>query len=265
MMKYFNKIIVLGLLCMIPLVGCDTDELIELNINPTAANELDWRFLFTTGQARLSEQLYVNGRVHLNLPSGLIQQTATMQVGGERGSGDKYYRMIDAFDAFQITIPPDGLKALAEVIRQTGPDGKNPSWTNLHNMAQVSYIYTMQIMTDLYGNVPYSEANKGIEGIFFPKYDSQESIYKDMLAKLETAANAIGSGPDAVGAADVIFQGDFAKWKKFTNSMMLRLAMRVSNVDPALAQQYVQKAISGGVMQSNDDIALLPCSSGPSQ
>jgi hypothetical protein len=172
--------------------------------------------------------------------------------------------MIDAFDAFQITIPPDGLKALAEVIRQTGPDGKNPTWTNLHNMAQVSYIYTMQIMTDLYGNVPYSEANKGIEGIFFPKYDSQESIYKDMLAKLETAANAIGSGPDAVGAADVIFKGDFAKWKKFTNSMMLRLAMRVSNVDPALAQQFAQKAISGGVMQSNDDIALLPCSSGPS-
>jgi hypothetical protein len=264
-MKYLNKFIVIGLLCMVPLIGCDTEELTDLNINPTAANELDWRFIFTTGQVQTAENRYINGRVHLNLASGLIQHTATMEVGGERGSGDKYYRHLDSFNGFQLYYTVGAFKSLAEVIRQTGPEGANPTWTNLNHMATVQYIYCMHLMTDLHGNVPYSEANKGIEGIFFPKYDSQESIYKDMLAKLEAAANSIGSGPDQVGSADIMYAGDFAKWKKFTNSLMLRLAMRISNVDPGLAQSYVQKAISGGVMQDNSDMAWLPMASGPSQ
>jgi len=264
-MKFINNIVVVALLCMIPLIGCDTEELTDLNINPTAANELDWRFVFTTGQVQTAENRYINGRVHLNLASGLIQHTATMQVGGERGAGDKYYRHLDSFDGFQLYYTRGAFKSLAEVIRQTGPDGKNPGWTNLFHMATVQYIYCMHLMTDLHGNVPYSEANKGIEGIFFPKYDSQESIYKDMLTKLEAAAGAIGSGPDDVGAADIIYDGDFAKWKKLTNSLMLRLAMRISNVDPGLAQSYVQKAIAGGVMSSLEDMAWIPMASGPTQ
>ena len=264
-MKYLNQYILIGLLCMIPLIGCDTDELTDLNINPTAANELDWRFIFTTGQVQTAENRYINGRVHLNLASGLIQQTATMQVGGERGSGDKYMRHLDSFNGFQLYYTRGALKSLAEVIRQTGPDGLNPTWTNLHHMAQVQYTYVMHLMTDLHGNVPYSEANKGIEGIFFPKYDSQQSIYMDMLAKLEAAASAIGSGPDEVGSADIIYQGDFTKWKKLANSLMLRLAMRISNVDPSTAQSFVQKAISGGVMEDNSDMAWIPMASGPSQ
>ena len=74
---------------LIPLVSCDTDELVDLNINPTAANELDWRFIFTTGQVWAAENRYVNGRVHLNLAAGLAQHMATMQIGGERGAGDR--------------------------------------------------------------------------------------------------------------------------------------------------------------------------------
>lgn len=264
-MKLLNKFLILGLICVMPLAGCDTDELIELNINPTAANEVDWRFMLTTGQVWAAENRYVNGRVHLNLAAGLIQQMATLQVGGERGSGDKYMYHLDSFNAYQDRVYDTALKTLAEVIRQTGPDGLNPTWTNTHHIAQVMYILPMHIMTDLYGNVPYTEANRGIEGIFFPQYDTQEFIYKDMLAKLEAAANAIGTGPDNVGGSDVIFGGDYTKWKRFANSMMLRLAMRISNVDAGTAQTYVQKAIAGGVMQSNDDMAWIQMASGPSQ
>ncbi len=264
-MKKFNKYIILGLLFLVPLVSCDTDELVELNINPTAANELDWKFMFTTGQVWAAENRYVNGRVHLNLAAGLIQQMATMQIGGERGAGDKYFRHLDSFNAYMDRVYETALKPIAEVIRQTGPEGLNPSWTNLHHMAQVLYILPMHIMTDLYGNVPYSEANRGVDGIFFPAFDTQESIYTDMLAKLEAAANTIGTGPDEVGAADIYYKGDFSKWKKLANSLMLRLAMRVSNVDPGLAQSYVQKAIAGGVMTSNDDSAIVPMAAGPSQ
>ena len=262
-MKLLNKIFVSVSACLV-LLSCNTDELTDLNINPTAANEVDWRFMLTQGQVQAVENRYVNGRVHLNLAAGLIQQMANLEVGGERGSGDKYYRHLDSFNAYMWYVYRNSLKTLAEVVRQTGPEGTSPGAVNLHHVAQIMYIWPMHIMTDLYGNVPYSEANKGVDGIFFPAYDSQQSIYMDMLSKLETAANTIGTGSDELGSADVIFGGDLTKWKKFANSLMLRLAMRISNVDPATAQSFVQKAIAGGVMTSNDDMAWLQMADGPS-
>ncbi len=263
-MKFFNKLIISACACLV-LLSCNTDELQELNINPTAANEVDWRFMLTTGQVWAAENRYVNGRVHLNLASGLIQHTATLQIGGERGSGDKYFYHIDSHNAYQDRVYELSLKTTAEIIRQTGPDGSSPNSVNLHHVAQVLYILPMHIMTDLYGNVPYSEANRGADQIFFPAYDNQESIYRDMLDKLSTAATTIGTGSDDLGSADVIYGGDLTKWKKLANSLMLRLAMRISNVDPAAAQGFVQQAISGGVMESNDDMAWIQMAEGPSQ
>lgn len=268
-MKILNKIWVLGFILLLPIVSCDqmNEDLTDLNVDPNAANELDWRFMMTTGQVQIAENRYVNGRVHLNLAGGLIQQMATLQIGGERGAGDKYFYHLDSHDAYMSRIYTTAGKTISEIIRQTGPDGLNPEMVNLYHIAQVMYIIPMHIMTDLYGNVPYSDANRGIEGseLFFPKYDDQEFIYKDMLAKLEAAANTIGTGGDDIGNADVIFNGDLTKWRKFANSMMLRLAMRISNVDPGTAQSYVEKAIAGGVMTSNDDMAYVPMASGPSQ
>lgn len=266
-MKILNKLCILGFVLLMPVIGCQqmNEDLVALNINPTQANEADWRFMLTRGMVEAVENRYSNGRVHLNLAGGLIQHMATLQIGGERGAGDKYMRHLDSFDAYMSRLYPIALKTLGEAIRQTGPDGLNPEWTNTHHAAQIIYIWPMHIMTDLYGNVPYFEANKGVEGIFFPKYDPQKDIYLDMLAKLEAAAQNIGSGPDDLGSADVMFNGDYDKWKKFANSMILRLAMRISNVEPGVAQEYAVRAIGRGVMTSNDDAAIMPMSEGPSQ
>ena len=51
-MKLLNKLFILGFICLIPMWSCDTDELTDLNIDPNAANELDWKFMFTQGQVR---------------------------------------------------------------------------------------------------------------------------------------------------------------------------------------------------------------------
>ncbi len=264
-MKFLNKILILALVFTIPFTGCNTDELQDLNIDPNSANELDWRFLFTQGTAQARENRYVNGRVNLAICGSITQQVSTLELAGDRGHGDKYLYNLDSHNAYQWRLYEGSLKTMAEVIRQTGPEGLNPEMTNLHHMAQVMYILPMSIMTDLYGNVPYSEANKGIDGIFFPAYDSQQSIYMDMLNKLEVAAREIGNGSDEVGDADIIYNGDFSKWRKLANSLMLRLAMRISNVDPGSAESFVRKAVSGGLMESNQDNAILRTDSGPSQ
>ncbi len=263
-MNKLYKYFIVASIMLVSISGCDNEELTDLNVNPTQANEVDWRFMLTTAQVQAAENRYSNGRVHLNLAAGLIQQMATMQIGGERGSGDKYMYHLDSFNALWDRYPTLVLKTISEVIRQTGPDGASPSSVNLQHVAQVMHALSTHLLTDMHGNLPYTEMNKGIEGIFFPKYDPQESIYRAMLAKLQTAANTIGTGTDDIGSADVIFGGDLVKWRKFANSLMLRLAMRVSNVDAGTAQQFVQAAISGGVMESNDDMAWIQMADGPS-
>jgi len=262
-MNKIYKYLIFTLLVLMPF-GCSNEDLVELNINPTQANEVDWRFLFTNGIVQTVENRYINGRVNLNLASGLIQQTACQCIGGERGSGDKYFYHLDSHDGLWFRLPEFALKTLAEVMRQTGPEGSSPNSVNLFHAAQTLYMVSLHQLTDAYGNIPYTELNQGIEGIFFPAYDEQEFIYKDMLARLQASANALGTGSDELGSADVLFNGDLTKWKKFANSLMLRLAMRISNVDPATAQQYAEAAVAGGVMESNDDMAWLQMADGPS-
>lgn len=126
-------------------------------------------------------------------------------------------------------------------------------------IARVQKVLIFSRITDAYGDIPYSEAGKGfLEGIRFPKYDTQSAIYSNMLETLEASAVVLNSGgASSYGSADLMFAGDTGKWKKFANSLMLRLAMRMVKVDDASAKAWATKAISGGVMTSNADIAFL--------
>jgi hypothetical protein len=102
--------------------------------------------------------------------------------------------------------------------------------------------------------------------VFQPKYDKQRPIYVDMLKELEEASASFDPNDDdytGFAAADLIFNGDVVKWRKWGYSLMLRLAMRVSNVDAAMATEYVTKAVAGGTMETNLDnpwvqMALTP-------
>jgi hypothetical protein len=160
------------------------------------------------------------------------------------------------------------LKNLNEVLKQTGPGGfEDGRRVNTRHAARVLKAWTMARLTDYYGAVPYFEANQGIEGIFFPNYDNQSVIYPEILKELDEAATGLSTtnADDGFTAADMIYQGDIAQWKRWAYSLMLRYAMRASNVDAALASTYVGKAISGGVFTSNDDNVWIPMSVGPSE
>ncbi|WP_276498785.1 SusD/RagB family nutrient-binding outer membrane lipoprotein [Pontibacter litorisediminis] len=98
-----------------------------------------------------------------------------------------------------------------------------------NNMTQVARIlqqYIFWTVTDRWGDVPYSEA---LQGNPTPKYDSQEEIYKGMIATLEEAVNAMDNSPIT---GDVIYGGDVAAWKKAANSMRMMMALRLSLVYP---------------------------------
>jgi hypothetical protein len=271
-MKYINKLITCALIAALPIAGCDTDELHELNINPQAVNQIDLNYLFTAAElgsganGSSGDNRFIDWRTNIGMAAYAIQQLAN--AGGGIAPGDKYTDNFETASAPFEFIYNDQLKNIAEILRQTGTGGyAEGRYVNMRNAARILRAFNFHRLTDYYGSVPYTEANKGMEGTFFPVYDKQSAIYPALLKELEEASAALNaSNPDeGFAKADIIYKGDISKWKKWGYSLMLRLAMRASNVAPTLANEYVTKAVQGGVFTSNADNTIIPMAAGPSQ
>lgn len=273
-MKLINKI-VLGILALLTtLVACDTDELHEMNINPQALNEVNTNYIFTAAALSTAcggfsgDNRYIDWRTNIGYTSYFIQQLATTGTS-LNSAGDKYFDNDEAWNAPWEFWYGDVGKNLSLVFKQTAEDGVEAGRRlNTRAAAKILWALNFHRLTDFYGDIPYSEAIQGMDGLFLPKYDTQESIYNDLFSKLSEGIQEIStSNPDdGFAEADIIFDGDIVKWKRFGNSLMLRLAMRVSDVAPNLANQYVAQALQGeGVMQSNEDNAWIPMSDTPGE
>ncbi len=272
-MKHIFKFIPSGLLAIILATGCDTTALHDLNLNPNAVNEMDVAYFLSAAELGIAsggsrgDNRYIDWRTNIGMCAHATQQLATATTG-LLATGDKYIDNDPEVNnaPFQFWLQDVG-RTTAEIIKQTGEGGnQSADRDNVRQAARIIRAFNFARLTDMYGSVPYSEANQGIEGIFYPKYDKQKDIYTSCLNELDEATAAIGTSTDgSFAGADFIFGGDVAKWKKWGYSVMLRMAMRVSNVDAALAETYVNKAIAGGVFASNDDNVWVDMATGPSQ
>ena len=132
---------------------------------------------------------------------------------------------------------------------------EDPEQVNKHQVARIWKAYSFHRVTDIWGDVPYSEAWKLLEeytqGNISPVYDSQESIYTDLLNILGEAASSIDLSKPFY-ANDMLFDGDLDLWIKFANSLRLRLAVRSGN------QQLVSQIITDyNLISENDEGALF--------
>lgn len=231
------------------LMGASSCEngFVELNTNPTAATALNPVYTFNNAIVNGS---FPGGMLIFEEP--IVQQMFSPNSGiisggnfniDNRGSAganaqlwQRYYR--------------DNIRYLVDVIAKTKSDA---SRSNLYHMARIWKAYSFMVLTDSYGDIPYSEAGLGyLSSNVTPKYDTQESIYTDILKEL-TEATAALDATKTIEASDIMYGGDVPKWKKLGYSIMLRAGMRLSKVNPTLAQSTVQKAVAGGLMQSNAD------------
>jgi Starch-binding associating with outer membrane len=271
-MRYILKLVLSAAVAFFLVTGCDTEELHDLNVNPQAVSEIDLHYLFSEAELSMAsngssgDNRYIDWRTNIGLAAGAIQQLATT---GSISAAGMYYRHNEETAAapFEFTYN-DQLKNIAEVIRQTDAGGfAEGEIQNTRNAAIIIKVWSLARLTDFYGPIPYTEANHGLEGIFFPKYDDQSFVYPALLAELEGAIAGLSAANFDPGfaAADMIYQGNIDKWKRFGNSLMLRMAMRMSNVDATTAASYVSKAVAGGVFVDNGDNVWIPMSDAPSE
>ncbi len=259
-LNYVKAIVVAALL--LPLTSCNTDSLTDLNQNPTVAEDIDPGFILAYTQLQTSGERYENWRAQLIYQSTMVQQLAALPT---YWSGDKYLYNSGYSAALWDRAFTNYIKDLVNLVYITDPTVEGQEeFVNYNAIARIWKVVAFQRVTDLYGDIPYFGAGKGfIDQDFFPTYDDQAEIYADMLNELEIAAGQLTASASTPEGQDLVYGGDIDKWKRYANSMMLRLALRMVKVDPASAQEWAQKAISGGVMQSNDDISMIQHTDGP--
>ena len=125
----------------------------------------------------------------------------------------------------------------------------NGSKANQIAAARIMKAFYFLRMTDIWGDIPYSEALKG-SAAYSPKYDSQESIYTDLFKELTEAVAQIKESEAGV-VGDVIFAGDMAAWKRFANTIRLAMSVRLSKVNPTKGKSEFAAAMTAGVITSN--------------
>jgi hypothetical protein len=135
--------------------------------------------------------------------------------------------------------------------------GKETDEPNVEAVGMIWKAWIYSIVTDLWGDVPYSEALRGEEGISTPKYDAQRDIYVGLLQQLAAAQSMLTANGGDFGNGDILYGNDIAKWKRFANSLRMRLAMRLSQADATLARTEFIAANTAGGFQSNADNAML--------
>lgn len=147
-----------------------------------------------------------------------------------------------------------------EALRQIGENTGNNSY---EAVALTMQSWLFQILTDLWGDIPFSEAAKAgaDDPVFQPRYDMQQNIYAGLLSDLERANTLLSDTGLPKIKGDIVFDGDLVKWRKFANSLRLRVALRLSEAEPATAQSVISQIASNPgqypVMENNDDNAVL--------
>ncbi|MEO7768815.1 MAG: SusD/RagB family nutrient-binding outer membrane lipoprotein, partial [Ferruginibacter sp.] len=244
MKKIFNYSLLALLLTFA--ASCDKG-LADLNKNKTSPTAVDPASLLNNAIINTS---YPTRSVLFDI--GIVQQMVTPNGGVLAGANFNQ----DSRDAAGLwsAYYQNVIKYTHDVIGSTKAVAAR---SNLYNMARIIQAYAFMILTDEYGSIPYTEGGAGYsDQIFFPKYDLQQDIYPKIIQELTDAAAAL-SPAGTIESADVLYNGNISKWKKFAYSLLLRAGMRLSKVDAAKAQATVQAAFTGGVITDNADNAYL--------
>lgn len=248
---------IIPICCLFLLSACD-QGFEDINTNPAAATDIPAEFLFTNALLGGALNVYQASGASLAYASCFVQHLTSTKFNWQ---GDKYFNDPFHSQALFVDAYTHEVKSIVQLLDLVRDQ---PAQQNLRAMARIWKTVIFHRLTDLYGDIPYSEAGLGyVENIFDPVYDTQEAIYTDMLEELEEACLALDETLPNPGAADILYKGSVAQWRKFGYSMMLRLAMRLTKVNPEAAKNWSKKAMDGGIMEDDLHAALIPRATGP--
>lgn len=251
-----KKILSLMLSALI-LFSC-SDNLTDLNLNPKSAQFVEGKTLFSNALKNMVD-LQQSTNVNLNIFK-LIAQYWTETTYTDEANYDLTNRAIP--DNVWNVLYRDVIKDLDEAAKLITDDKLIPAAIKKNQLAMIDvwmvYAYSQLVLT--FGDIPYTQA-MDFENPQ-PKYDDALTVYKDLLTRLNNATSDMDAGADGFGDADLLFGGDTSRWIKFANSLKLRLAIVLADVDNALAKSTIEQNYANAI-SSNADNALFQYLSAP--
>jgi hypothetical protein len=243
-----NKLISIGLAVMLS-TAC-TRGFEEVNVDPNQPAVVPTSYLLTSAQETLLDQLYGgfdNQRVGMTLAQYWSQNQYT---------DESRFLYREATNNTTWNTMYTGINNLQEIIRinEASTVARNE---NQIAVARILKAWAFQYLTDTYGDIPYFEALQAANRISSPAYTPQQEIYMDLLKELTEANAQINTAGAGFSGGDLIYNGDMTKWKKFANSLKMRVAIRMADRMPAQALAAIQEANEAGVFTSNADNAAI--------
>lgn len=222
------------------LFGCE-QGFDELNVNPNdpSLDTVDPIVLFSKTQKNATFTAHLHQRIH-NLSVDVFSQYYN--------SGPWSIARGSVNDGFATDLWRDYYRWVRTIVIIMEKSQGNPDRENLYQIARIWRVWMDHRATDLFGYIPYFGAGNGKTS---PPYDSQEEIYTDMLKQLKEAVDGLNDSQISIESYDFVYNGNLDMWRRFGNSLRLRLAMRISERNPILAKQHAEEAVAGGVFEEN--------------
>ncbi|MFT4612600.1 MAG: hypothetical protein ACI9OT_001988 [Gammaproteobacteria bacterium] len=244
-----KKLIIIAFI-LIGAISC-TNDFSEWNIDPKKATEVPASTLFSNAERNLVRTMKTQD-VNTNIFNFMAQYwTATTypdESNYDLGSRDVPGKFWNALYTGVLIDLKESTKVLNAATATLAP-ALLPKNKNQLAVVSILEVYTYHVLVDVFGDVPFSEA-LDIDNSS-PKYDDDTAIYAALFTKLDAAITNLNASAGSFGSADFIYEGDVSSWKKFANSLKLRMALRVKD------GAKVSSAIAGGVFTSNADNAAF--------
>ena len=243
-----NKYILIGLLGLILFAGC-TSKFDDMNIDPNnpTPQTIDPDYLLSPALIGGTMNIDLHQRIH-----SLTVDIFAQYIANEGFTTDRFIP-VEGWTNSYWSSHWGWINSMNDIIIN---QKDNTLKSNTVQIARIWKVWLFHRATDLFGDMPYSEAANGTG--LLPKYDTQKDIYYDMVKELKEAAAALDANKMNPGVNDLIFGGNIAKWKKFANSLRLRLAMRMSEVDPAKAKLEAEDAVASlSLLSSNSESVTI--------
>ena len=252
-MRQSKYITIITMACALFFASCSDEYMENMNTDPSKAATIDPNAQLTTAQLQTYGDLSMM-EIYRNYHYAFTQQL--MGCWNTTNYGGRHTLDNNEMSRIWTSFYTQSLKNIIDAQYRTAEDAEK---VNINSVLRIYRVYLMSIITDTYGDAPFSEAGLGfLEGKFNPKYDKQEDIYNTFFLELEDAVNKIDPTKDKV-TGDLIYAGDVTKWQQLANSLRLRFAMRISNVNPTKAQTEFENALvaNGGVITDASSDALI--------
>lgn len=247
-MKKYSALLVSGLLATALLAG-GCRKYLDINQNPNVTNDVTVSYLLPSTEVTIAATMGVTMQVYGSIWGQYWTQNPN----------SSQYRQIERYQpvATDFDVAWNNLYAVAgQDLVQLEKIAQQTNQRQYQAIAILLKAYMFQVITDAWGDAPYSQALRGLSedgGIVLPRYDMQQTIYDSLISSVDRGIALINPAENTPGEDDVIFGGDMDSWLHFANTLKLKMLLRLSEVNPTRAQAGIATLAGAEFLDEGED------------